>query len=76
MIDELLSTFENQLATHTTQRGPTLGQISAIQVQASMSEQDFYYEEVHYLKNNEGNFFQPHNYHSDWRTYEDFSYGN
>ena len=36
---------------------------------------------MYYLNNNEGYLFQPHNnipsyYHSGWRTYEDFCYGN
>ena len=56
-------------------------EIATMQEQASMIQQAFYFEEVHYSNNNEGYFFQPHNnmpsyYNSGWRTYENFSYGN
>ena len=65
----------------TTQREPTWVQIAAVQAQASMSQQAYNFEEAHYFNNYEGHFYQPHNnkqcyYHSDWRTYDDFFYGN
>ena len=71
VIDELLS---SQISTRTTQRGPALGQIAAMQAQASRSQQDFDYKEAHYLKNNEGYFLTY--YYTGWKAYEDFSYEN
>ena len=46
-----------------------------------MNQQAFDFKEAHYLNYNGGHFFQPNNnvpnyYHSGWRAYENFSYGN
>ena len=68
-IDEVIYIIQNQLSARTTQRELSGKEITAMQAQASMNQQDYDFEDEHYFNNNKGYFFQPHNnmpnyYHS------------
>ena len=60
-IDELIYLLQNQHASSATQIEPTWEDITAIQAQASRSQQAYNLEGVHYFNNNDGHVFQPHN---------------